>query len=169
MFFYIERGDIKKKMSENQKEDRLFKPSVCGKGGTEICKGCEYCYTPTESCIHTRRCFMSGEYCSQQSNIQREREKLYAEDSIRAFVIMNFSDMSDVVYEWRIKSFVKSLSSYLYFDKEHQRLYCSSVADDNKWDKDKMVKNIEVVRSDSDPASNYVVCNRICQRYRSRI
>ncbi len=164
MFFYIERGDIKKKMSENQKEDRLFKPSVCGKGGTEICKGCEYCYTPTESCIHTRRCFMSGEYCSQQSNIQREREKLYAEDSIRAFVIMNFSDMSDVVYEWRIKSFVKSLSSYLYFDKEHQRLYCSSVADDNKWDKDKMVKNIEVVRSDSDPASNYVVCNRICQQ-----
>lgn len=164
MFFYIERGDIKKKMSENQKEDRLFKTSVCEKGGMEICKCGEYCYTPTESCIHTRRCFMSGEYCSQQSNIQREREKLYAEDSIRAFVIMNFSDMSDVVYEWRIKSFVEALSSYLYFDKENQRLYCSSVADDNNCNKDKMVKNIEVSRSDSAPASNYVVCNRICQQ-----
>lgn len=151
-------------MSENQREDRLFKTSICEKCSVEICKGCEYCYTPTESCIHTRRCFMSGEYCSQQSNIQREREKLYAENSIRAFVIMNFSDMSDVVYEWRIKSFVKSLSSYLYFDKEHQRLYCSSVSDDSKWNKDNMVKNIEVVRSDSDPASNYVVCNRICQQ-----
>ncbi|MBD5450785.1 MAG: hypothetical protein HDR28_11725 [Lachnospiraceae bacterium] len=107
---------------------------------------------------------MSGEYCSQQSNIQRERAKLYAKNSIRAFVIMNFSDMSDVVYKWRIKSFVESLSSYLYFDEQNQRLYCSSVEDDSRWDKSKMVENIEVVRSDSDPASNYVVCNRICQQ-----
>ena len=151
-------------MNGNQSKSESFNPSDCGKIGTKTCRGCKYCCIPTESCIHTRRCFMSGEYCSQQSNIQREREKLYAENSIRAFVIMNFSDMSDVVYEWRIKSFVKSLSSYLYFDKQHQRLYCSSIADDSKWDKDKMVKNIEVVRSDSDPASNYVVCNRICQQ-----
>ncbi|MDE7176870.1 MAG: hypothetical protein K2O59_03570 [Lachnospiraceae bacterium] len=151
-------------MHEEQNKDVLFIPSSCGEKDAESCKKCKYCYTPTESCIHTRRCFMSGEYCSQQSNIQRERGKLYAEKSIRAFVIMNFSDMSDVVYEWRIKSFVKSLSAYLYFDEQNQRLYCSSVEDDGRWDKDKMVKNIEVVRSDSDPASNYVVCNRICQQ-----
>ena len=141
-----------------------FNTSSCGENSIEVCKGCEYCYTATESCIHTRRCFMSGEYCSQQSNIQRERKKLYDEDSIKAFVIMNFSDMSDVVYKWRIKSFIESLKEYLYFDKNHQRLYCSSVEDDSKWDKETGVKHIEVVRSDSDPASNYVVCNRICQQ-----
>lgn len=81
---------------------------------------------------------------------------------------MNFSDMSDVVYKWRIESFVESLSTYLYFDKQHQRLYCSSVEDDNRWDKNSKVKNIEVVRSDSDPASNYIVCNRICQQFQSK-
>lgn len=151
-------------LNENQSTNELFPPSSCGEKNPESCKECKYCYTPTESCIHTRRCFMSGEYCSQQSNIQRERAKLYAENSIRAFVIMNFSDMSDVVYEWRIKSFVKSLSAYLYFDKAHQRLYCSSIEDDCRLDKGEMVKNIEVVRSDSEPASNYVVCNRICQQ-----
>lgn len=149
---------------ENIIENSLFSSSICGEKGIGGCKECKYCYITTESCIHTRRCFMSGEYCSQQSNIQRERNKLYAKNSIRAFVIMNFSDMSDVVYEWRIKSFVKSLSEYLYFDKRRQRLYCSSIEDDKNCDKNNMVKNIEVTRSDSDPASNYVVCNRICQQ-----
>lgn len=149
---------------EKTNESETFGASICGEKGGDVCIGCKYCYTTTESCVHTRRCFMSGEYCSQQSNIQRERNKLYAENSIRAFVIMNFSDMSDVVYEWRIKSFVKSLSEYLYFDKQRQRLYCSSMEDDKNCDKGKMVKTIEVTRSDSDPASNYVVCNRICQQ-----
>lgn len=129
-------------MNGNQGKNEAFNTSECGKKSTETCGECKYCYTPTESCIHTRRCFMSGEYCSQQSNIQKEREKLYAEKNIRAFVVMNFSDMSDIVYEWRIKTFVKSLSAYLYIDEQHQRLYCSSFADDSKWDKDMMVKNI---------------------------
>lgn len=145
-------------------EPKIFNPSFCGKNDMEICKECKYCYALTESCIHTRRCFMSGEYCSQQSNIQRERQKLYDDDSISAFVIMNFSDMSDVVYEWRIKSFIRTLKKYLYFDKKHQRIYCSSVEEDGNWKKEEMVQHIEVVRSDSDPASNYVVCNRICQQ-----
>ena len=132
---------------------------------TEYSKECPYCYTPIESCIHARRCFMTGEYCSKQSNIQREREKLYKGDKIKikAFVIMNFSDMSNVVYKWRLRTFIESLTEYLYIDREHNRLYCSSVEDDSSLYGEK-IDSIEVVRSDTDPASNYVVCNRICQQ-----
>lgn len=127
-------------------------------------KRCEYCYTSTESSIHSRHCFMTGEHCSKQMSIQRERKKLYGENDITAFVIMNFSDMSDVVYKWRLKTFIESLSKYLYFDRDHKRLYCSSAENDDKMaDKDR-VRDIHVVRSDSDPSSNYVICSRICQQ-----
>ena len=35
------------------------------------------CIKSTEYSIHTRRCFITGEYCSQQANIQKERQKLH--------------------------------------------------------------------------------------------
>lgn len=86
------------------------------------------CYkVPSNSCSHSRRCFMSGEYCSQLANIHKAREKLHAvkktETSgntseareINAFVIMNFSNMSDVAYKWQLRSFVESLKDYFYF------------------------------------------------------
>lgn len=124
----------------------------------------EKCCTLIQSCIHSRRCFMTGEHCSKQPNIQRERKKLHTENKkkIRAFVIMNFSDMSDIVYKWRIKPFIESLSKYFYIDND--KLYCRA----REWGEEETtgtaVKEIEVVRSDSDPASNYVVCSRICQQ-----
>lgn len=132
---------------------------------------CDICYTSTEDCINSRRCFMTGEYCSKQMNIQRERKKLHSDRHINAFVIMNFSNMSDVVYKWRLKRFIESLSKYLYMDSKAQRLYCrssfklsqeeSEKINENGW---KQVEKIHVIRADSDPASNYVICNRVCQQ-----
>lgn len=152
------------------------------------------CYTSTEACIHARRCFMTGEYCSKQTEIQRERKKRYKKDSgkkeeknnekaqkngdneatkkpeitITAFVIMNFSDMSKVVYKWRLRPFIESLSKYLYMDTKNKRLYCVADEDYKIKEEDKKtwckVKEIRVVRADSDTASNYVICSRICQQ-----
>lgn len=131
------------------------------------------CCIPLEKCRQSNRCFISGEHCSMQSNIQREREKLHdsAEGAaIQAFVIMAFSDMSDIVYKWRIKPFVESLKKYLWFDSGKNRLYCTTdeaganTGDTSDTKGHVPVKEIHVVRSDTDPVSNYVVCNRICQQ-----
>lgn len=35
------------------------------------------CCTSMDECIHSRRCFMTGEYCSKQNNIQKERNTLH--------------------------------------------------------------------------------------------
>lgn len=134
-------------------------------------KACQSCYISTENSNHTRRCFMSGEYCSQKTNIQRERKKLYEnknkvgkdEITISAFVIMNFSDMSDVVYKWRIEKFIESLNKYLYMDNKKKRLYCNIEKNDIPRNMTKVDK-IKVVRADSNPSSNYVICSRICQQ-----
>lgn len=132
---------------------------------------CIKCSISTEASIHSRRCFMTGEYCSKQTNIHREQQRLHERSRdrdegkvINAFVIMNFSDMSDVVYKWRIQPFIESLSKYLYFDKN--RLYCSSheVKGEQEISEKQRVKEIRVIRSDSNPASNYVICSRICQQ-----
>lgn len=130
-----------------------------------------YCFTSTEDCIHSRRCFMTGEYCSKQTNIQRERKKLHDEKCINAFVVMNFSNMSDVVYKWRLKRFVESLTKYLYIDKEDEKLYCFQSVKLPKEKRREMeqkklerINKIHVIRADSDPASNYVICNRVCQQ-----
>ena len=112
---------------------------------------------------------MTGEYCSQKTNIQHERKKLYKKDdkgiTISAFVIMNFSDMADVVYKWRVEDFVQSINKYLYYDEKKNRLYCHTkdepISNSNDLVK---VKKINVIRADSDPASNYIICSRICQQ-----
>lgn len=137
------------------------------------------CYVPLKGCIHSRRCFMSGEYCSQLANIQKARDKLHSVSKgveigdsnglktegreINAFVIMNFSNMSDVAYKWQLRPFVESLKDYFYFERDC--LICSedkkesvSIAGKNR------VAKINVVRADSTYDSNYVICNRVCQQ-----
>lgn len=129
-------------------------------------KVCKSCWTSTEDCVNSRRCFMTGEYCSKQTNIQKERKRLHENGCINAFVIMNFSNMSDVVYKWRLRSFIESLEKFLYFDDK--RLYCLPRVTEEKKEKIKegvwKPVKIKVIRADSDPASNYVICNRVCQQ-----
>lgn len=132
----------------------------CANKDAAGCIDCPFCYTSAETSIRSRRCFMTGAYCSKQMNIQREQQQLHDQDCITAFVVMNFSDMSDVVYKWRIKPFIESLSKYLYFDDNKQRLYCSNY----ELNEEKRIKKIRVVRSDTAPSSNYVICSRICQQ-----
>lgn len=149
----------------------------------EKMNSCPICSVLFEDNIHARRCFMTGEFCSKQSNIQQEKRKLHTGEEkkkevkeeekgkiINAFVIMNFSDMSDVVYKWRIKKYIESLSKYLYV--KEGKLYCNAY-DVARCDRENMenvipiegrIKKINVVRSDTEPANNYVVCNRICQQ-----
>lgn len=129
--------------------------------------GCARCFISTEESNQSRRCFMTGEYCSKQMNIQRERREQHERDRLTAFVIMNFSDMSDVVYKWRIHDYIESLKVYFAFSDDKKRIYCSKekITDEMKA-KNKLisVKGIDVVRADSDPASNYIICSRICQQ-----
>ena len=74
----------------------------------------------------SRRCFMTGEYCAQQENIKRERKRLHDLKQIRAFVDMSYSNISDVLYKWRLKSFIETLKNKLYFNTNPKkpRLYC---------------------------------------------
>lgn len=129
---------------------------------------CSSCTIHTDAYAHTRRCFMTGEYCSQLVNIRQERERLHEVHQetfmINAFVIMNFSDMSDVVYEWRIKPFIESLEKYFTYDAIQKTLTCHKDEQQNPVTKEAPRVKIQVIRSDTDPASNYVVCNRICQQ-----
>lgn len=119
------------------------------------------CSASLGDCIHSRRCFMSGEYCSKQANITRERERLHSEKKINAFVIMNFSDLSDVVYKWRIKSFIRSLKNCLSINDGKITCHAETL---ELADNTNSVVDINVIRADNDTASNYVVCNRICQQ-----
>ena len=123
------------------------------------------CVVSLETSNHSRRCFMTGEYCSQQRNVQQQRKKMHDNKKIMAFVVMNFSDMSEVVYKWRICSYIEKLAKYFFISKDKKQLYCSALHDE-EIDKDvwEPVKEIEVVRADTDPSSNYVICNRICQQ-----
>lgn len=154
-------------MCENKREmDQCECNNNCTYKNNETCSGC---YISTENSNNTRRCFMTGEYCSQKTNIQQERKKLYKKTdngiTISAFVIMNFSDMADVVYKWRVEVFVQALKKYLYFDESKNRLYCNT-KDDCIPEGDNFLKvnKVNVIRADSDPASNYIICSRICQQ-----
>ena len=154
-------------------------------------KGSAWCIASPEDCINSRRCFMTGEHCSKQLNIQQERKKLHSKQKrvivqpddqssqpkieyipsyeINAFVVMNFSDMSNVVYKWRLKSFIESLKKYLYLNPDTHQVQCVNKEGaaphrekpGEKWEK---IDKINVIRSDSNPASNYVICNRVCQQ-----
>ena len=135
-------------------------------GNNEPEKNAICCIKSTEYSIHTRRCFITGEYCSQQTNIQKERQKLHEKGEINAFVIMNFSSVSDVVYQARIKPFIADLKKYLFLDQKQKKIACTADAPmpnstQYAWTK---VEKIHVHRADSNPVSNYIICNRICQQ-----
>lgn len=130
------------------------------------------CVNSTQHSIYTRRCFVTGELCSKQTNVHKEREALHKKNEINAFVIMNFSEMSDIVYKWKLSSFIESLKQYLYLDTDGhtdgQQIACVSEAGKmptippkKKWTP---VEKINVIRADSNTASNYIVCSRICQQ-----
>lgn len=136
-----------------------------------------YCVKSTQYSVHSRRCFMTGELCSKQSSVHKERGQLHDKNHINAFVVMNFSDMSDVVYKWKLRSFVESLKKYLFLKKEpsgghaekRKTTAIACVANDktvlpgNKEDW-VQVEQINVVRADSNTESNYVICDRVCQQ-----
>lgn len=123
------------------------------------------CIKSTEYSIHTRRCFITGEYCSQQANIQKERQKLHKKSEINAFVIMNFSSMSDIMYVSRIKPFIEGLKKHLFIDSNNHRIACCSKPSNyHKPSGFAAVKTIHVHRADSNPVSNNIICNRICQQ-----
>lgn len=126
----------------------------------------EPCRVPLNDGIHSRRCFMTGEYCSQLNNIHKARERLHNRSGeINAFVIMNFSNMSDVAYRWRLRPFIESLTKYLYF--EGNELFCCAEpwkSNDDSTSSRRRVSKINVIRADSNYDSNYVICNRVCQQ-----
>lgn len=137
------------------------------------------CKKSTAYSVHSRRCFVTGEYCSKQTNVYKERDNLHRPEkkSINAFVIMNFSEMSDVVYKWRLQTFIKSLKKYIWINTVTNEIACVGSLPKDKTAKDILnelsennqgdwvpVEKINVIRSDSNPASNYVICNRICQQ-----
>lgn len=120
------------------------------------------CKIALEDYCRSCRCFMTGEYCSKQENIRKERKLLHNKHCINVFVIMNFSSMSDVVFKWRLQGFIESLSKYFRFETTHGKnrmlVCCEEVINSNP-----KVK-LNIVRSDSNPSSNYVMCSRICQQ-----
>lgn len=121
------------------------------------------CEILLEDYCRSCRCFMTGEYCSKQENIRKERKLLHDKHCINVFVIMNFSSMSDVVFKWRLQDFIRSLSKYFAFettDPHNPKLICSEKPISNSTHK----INLRIIRSDSNPSSNYVMCSRICQQ-----
>lgn len=130
------------------------------------------CVNSTQHSIYTRRCFVTGELCSKQPNVHKEREALHRNKEINAFVIMNFSGMSDVVYKWKLQSFIESLKQFLYLDTDGvtdgQQIACVANAGEKPKALPKKewmpVEKINVIRADSNTASNYIICSRICQQ-----
>lgn len=115
---------------------------------------------PLEDYCRSCRCFMTGESCSKQANIRMRRQVLHNNNQINAFVIMNFSKMSDVAFHHRLYRFIESLSKYLIISKDEQGnhiLTCNA---------EESVGNVEIniVRADSESTSNFIMCSRICQQ-----
>lgn len=146
-------------------------------------KDTDFCSVSISHLIPSRRCFVSGEYCSNQPNIQEQRKRIHENGQINAFVVMNFSNMSDVVYNWRIQGFIQSLTKYLFFSEDKKQIYCLrhvlkpkkegqsevykiTIEKEHKQEEVslKKIDSINVIRADTAPASNYVICNRICQQ-----
>lgn len=127
----------------------------------------QYCRASGCECVKTRRCFITGEYCSKQTDIYKTKNKLRRGKTINAFVVMNFSDMSDVAYEKRLKPYVEKLKEHFYLSDSKNEIIC--VNDPNKLpfnlNREKNgVDKINVIRSDSSFVSNFVICNRVCQQ-----
>ena len=131
-----------------------------------------YCRKSTQHSSWSRQCFMNDAPCAMQRNILSKQASLHRRHAISAFVIMNFSGMSDVVYKWRLLRFIESLKDYLYLNTATDEIVCVAERGNTealpRLEKEEgvwaQVEHIEVVRADSNTVSNYIMCNRICQQ-----
>ena len=126
---------------------------------------CKECMVKTRN-LPSRRCFMTGGYCSKLNLIQEKREQLHQDNTINAFVVMNFSAISDLQYKRKIRLFIESLKKYLYLSGETIRCCDGAPANqtsntENGW---RAVEKINPIRSDATYASNFVMCSRVCQQ-----
>lgn len=116
--------------------------------------------------LSSRRCFMTGGYCSKLNLIQEKRKQLHQDNTINAFVVMNFSAISDLQYKRKIRLFIESLKKYLYLSGEMVKCFDTALggtvlSNKKTWRK---VKKINPIRSDATYASNFVMCSRVCQQ-----
>ena len=128
-------------------------------------KKCLECVVEARN-ISSRRCFMTGGYCSKLNSIQEKRRQLHQDNTINAFVVMNFSAISDLQYKRKIRLFIESLKKYLYLSGE--TIQCCVNASTNETSSEestwKAVEKINPIRSDATYASNFVMCSRVCQQ-----
>lgn len=107
--------------------------------------------------------------------VKRHSQALQIMNELQHLGYISYSlDMSDVVYNWRLKPFIERLAEYLEFSNDG--IYCKERPGDKvKLEQDEIrkrlkekgrvpVQKINVIRADTNYASNYVVCNRICQQ-----
>lgn len=128
-------------------------------------KKCLECVVEARN-LSSRRCFMTGDYCSKLNLIQEKRKQLHQDNSINAFVVMNFSAISDLQYKRKLRLFIESLKKYLYLFGEMVKCFDTALGDmvlsnGKTWRK---VKRINPIRSDATYASNFVMCSRVCQQ-----
>ncbi len=131
-----------------------------------------YCQVPINTHVPLRRCFITGEYCSKQRSIQETLKQNYDRNDVQinAFVIMNYDNVPDIMFKWKLKPFIEGLKEFFCISENEQKLRCYRTPEEvqkicndgtNNW---LQVSKINVVRADTTYASNFVVCSRICQQ-----
>jgi nucleoside 2-deoxyribosyltransferase len=124
---------------------------------------------------YMKKCFITGEACIHRTNITRERAENYGNDNVtvRVFVIMDYSNITDVLYKLRIRPLIDELKDHLLLratDNDHSICIYSdtlkiaeTLKDPCSKDSIKKVAEIRCTRADTSIASNYFICNRVCR------
>lgn len=134
------------------------------------------------------RCFITGEFCPHRKKIIQRKIKHHAQNEVTIFMVMDYSDISDAIYEWLMEDLLKNDDIRFKFDSPVNGAESRSEEGTNpetffknepleeddphlyseNGRRRKIFKKygvyIELLRADDYSSSSHVICESVCAK-----
>lgn len=108
------------------------------------------------------KCFVTGQSCTHQSQIQRIRNENHKNHIVSVFVVMSFTGLGFSMYDMYIHELKYLIQSHCWFEENGDipSLHFEPKPTDPK--EIHCVSNVNFMRADLEISTGHVICNRVC-------
>lgn len=108
------------------------------------------------------KCFVTGQSCTHQSQIQRIRNENHKNHIVSVFVVMSFTGLGFSMYDMYIHELKYLIQTHCWFEENGDipSLHFEPKPTDPK--EIHCVSNVNFMRADLEISTGHVICNRVC-------
>lgn len=106
------------------------------------------------------KCFVTGQSCTHQSQIQRVRNENHKNHIVSVFVVMSFTGLNFFMYDIYRHELERLIKEHYWFDDSGDSTVLKNTG--TKTEQYFKVKSVLFTRADLEVSTGHVICNRVC-------